>query len=170
MMGGFAYYDLYRPISENNIFINVTAPYGPIFASYPVKVNIIGEDSANMVIENAASGQVYGQEIKMSLVDHDNQVVSTNSASKISIVAVKEGTKVIGSSTESVVSGVATFKSIIFVAPPGSQDVEYIITSNGIDINKIRLQYGVDSIQNPIKVSFRYCKPGEIMHNNECRK
>ena len=141
-MGGAIYYDLYRPEMTNVVFTNNTAPHGNNIASYPVKIVQASTNSTKVHLNNVASGQENDYEIKLSVVDHDNQISSLTSGGRITISPLSENATVLGSTSASIVEGVATFNGTIFVAPPGSADVKFRLSSTAINTNKLVKQYG----------------------------
>ena len=167
--GGAIYYDAYRPEMDNITFYNNTAPQGNDISSYPIKIVLDGTNSSLIHIEDTASGQETDIELKFSIVDADNQISTDTEGGQITVSAVQSGTSVLGGVTEEIINGVATFRSLIFKAPPGSKNVEYRLSSTAIDSSTLLKQYGRTSIQDPMTVSFRYCKPGEISLNDECQ-
>lgn len=163
--GGAIYYDSFRPIMTNLTFINNTAPYGNNIASYPVKAILSNGTSGSFSISDAPSGQEYDQVLTFSLVDFDNQVISSQTSGSMSIIPVTPGANALGFSSTSIVSGVSTFDGVIFQAQPGSNNIEYSVRTAAIDTAKIVKVFGTTSIQDPFYVSFRYCKPGESDHS-----
>lgn len=165
--GGAIYYNLYRPNMVNVTFQNNTAlTQGNDISSYPVKVVVQGTNSSSINIEDIPSGQAADVELKFSIIDADNQVSAEINGGSILISPVDSNAYVTLGSRASVVAGIATFKNIVFKASPGAQNVKYKLSSSSIDSNTIKKVYGVDSIQEPMYVSFRYCMPGEMSTNN----
>ena len=164
--GGAIYFDLYRPILDKNIFGNNQAVYGNDIASYPVKVKLKDADSDQFILYNAVSGQVYSPALEFQLVDHYNQVILTNSYSKIRISSISNDALLEGTLTSIVNQGTSSFENLILIAKPGSSNVKYEIISSAIDQDIIDLQYKESFSQEMIDVSFRYCGSGEIETNN----
>ena len=169
--GGAIAYNLYRSEMVNVTFVNNTAPYGPNIASYPVKVVLEGTNSSALELNDVASGQLISDEIKLSVVDFENQITSTNIKGFVSIEPIELDTDSDGQSSEGLVNGVATFRSLILSAKPGSKQVQFKVKTNAIDTSIMLKQFGktksficigTSSIQDPFLVNFRYCKPGEI--------
>ena len=167
--GGAIFYDIYRPSMENITFSNNTAPYGNDIASYPVKLIIDGTNSTVLELNEVVSGQQYPENIKFNLVDFDNQITSIDISGSVTIKPVANDTFVLGRSTEGLVSGSATFDNLQFIAQPGSERVQYQVDSDAIDKDIILKQFGTTSIQENMRVTFRYCMPGEIIENNQCQ-
>lgn len=123
-------------------FINNTAPYGPNVASYPVKLVVAGSNSSTIILDNVASGQVLSEEIKLYLVDEDNQVISDGTPGSVIISAVDSNTKALGRTSEGIVLGVATFKGLIFIGKPGTRNAKFTVSTNAINRSKIMKQFG----------------------------
>lgn len=142
----------------NNVtFINNSAPYGNDIGSYPVKAILYSStDGQSFTLDNVASGQVYDQELKLALVDYDNQIITSQSSGLMTIDAVTTEGKALGLSTAPIVRGVATFKDIIFEEQPGSRGIEYSVKSTPIDTLTLVKSFGVQSLQDPFFVNFRY--------------
>ena len=164
--GGAIYFDLYRPILDKNVFDNNQAVYGNDIASYPVKVRLKDTDSNQFILYNAVSGQVYSPALEFQLIDHYNQVILTDSYSKIRISSISNDALLEGTLTSIVNQGTSSFENLILIAKPGSNNVKYEIISSAIDQDIIDLQYKENFIQEMIDVSFRYCESGEIETNN----
>jgi len=147
--GGAIFYTLYRPEIINVTYSGNSAPYGPNIGSYPVKVILTDTNSTTFSLSGIASGQVYPGQIRMSVVDVDNQI--TNSKGSVFINPIESGTNTLGRNSEGLVSGTATFKDIIFLAKPGMQNVKFEVSTNSIDKSKMLKQFGKCS-----SVIFRY--------------
>jgi hypothetical protein len=63
-------------------------------------------------------------------------------------------------------SGSATFDSLIFTASPGEKLVPFSLNSDAIDMEIMRRANGNDFKLNDVLVSFRHCKPGEMIQGN----
>ena len=166
--GGAIYYDLYRPYMSNNKFQNNEALYGNNIASYPVKIRLKDSESDDIILNDAPSGQVYSPTLQFELVDHDNQVISIDNTSSVSIKAIDTNASVRGFAQSVVNEGLANFDQLILQAKPGSQNIEIEISSLALDLNKLSLQYNKTFNQSFIQASFRYCQSGEIERNGVC--
>lgn len=166
--GGAIYYDSFRPIMNNVTFTNNRAPYGPNIASYPVRTILVDGTSASFSIDNVPSGQVYDQQLSFRLVDYDNQTIQSQTSGLMSITAVSLEAKALGFSTSPVVGGISTFKDVVFQAAPGSQNVEFSVKAFSIDPALVLKVFGVNTLQEPFFVNFRYCKPGESEEGDIC--
>ena len=167
--GGAIYYNFNRPIVIKTTFINNTADYGPDFASYAIRIIMNGNSSAQMTFDNIASGVQYDQEVKLSLVDYDNQTMSLISINQITINPVnKTVVSMKGTNSGLLRNGVATFNNLIFNTQSGSTNIQFIASSKAINSVKVKEVYGSVS-NNLISVNFRFCKPGEIqLSDNTC--
>ena len=154
----------------NNIFINNQALYGPKIASYPVKIAISGSSSHHMSFINVGSGVVYEDEVRLVLLDYDNQTMVLNSQDYIDVNPSNfSESSVLGTNHGQLISGVASFSSLIFQHQPGASNITFIASSKAIDKDKIESVFGTQISNNTIDVSFRWCKPGEIYDNtNSC--
>jgi hypothetical protein len=169
--GGAIYYDLYRPIMQNNTFANNSAPYGDDIASYPVKIVRLGTIDNKIIIGNVPSGLVYEDTLSLALMDQDNQIMNQESDSTIKVIS-SGNNSVEGIVSERIIKGVATFKGITFVDKPGVKNSKFEMTSKALD--SLQILYGMAltnssfSMQNLLHVNFRDCKPGEAERNNKC--
>lgn len=123
-------------------FVNNSAPYGPDIASYPVKLVVAGSNSSAIVLDSVPSGQVLSQEIKLHLVDEDNQIISDGTPGSVIISSVDSGTKALGRTSEGIVRGTATFKGLIFIGKPGTRNVKFTVSTSAINRAKIQKQFG----------------------------
>ena len=166
--GGAIYYDLYRPRLDNNIELNNTAVYGNYIASYPIKIKLTNTNTDLIRLDNVVSGQVYSSLLELGLVDHDGQVISTDTSSTIKINTIHSNTSLDGTLVVAVNHGVAIFDQLTLISKPGSQNVEFGIASEAIDNDIIKIQYNDTVIQNNITTSFRYCESGEVEVDDRC--
>ena len=163
--GGALYYNYRRPELSNIAFINNTALYGPDIGSYPVKIvnNAIMDEP--IVLTNVASGLTYNQTLRLLLVDYDKQTMNLVSNSQIKIVPVTSGASILGVDYSVLVNGQADFDNLQFMYAPGQDNIQFLATCDLIDPDKV--SYFSFSTNDSIDVSFRYCKPGEIVVNNQ---
>ena len=168
IQGGAIYYNLYRPYMSQNMFENNTAQYGSNIASYPIKIVLVDNQSDGIILSDVASGQVYSPALRFKLVDHDDQIITIDNASTIKIRSIGENMSVSGFAQSVVNQGEASFDQLVFQAKPGSQNVEFQITSLALDFDKISLQNNNTSSQAKINASFRYCESGEVEINGAC--
>ena len=162
--GGSIYYNLYRPIMQNLTFTNNYASYGPNIASYAIKIKLNNSYSDDIILENVGSGVLYDQTLDFILIDADNQTMVLDSSSQIEIKSFSSDTLVSGINAVKANQGAVSFSSLYFTSNPGDTNVEFEITSKALDTEILKLQFGADYSQAPITVSFRYCKPGEIIY------
>ena len=169
--GGSIYYTYVRPNLTNIEYVNNSAPYGHNIGSYPIKIVRYGNETSSMVINDIGSGIPYDSQVQFALVDADGQVMVLNNENQMNINPVSN-TQVSMSGTNSVLlrNGVATFTNIVAIAAPGSQNVQFKITSKAITNNKASVLLSQNSINNIMAMNFRYCKPGEeVSTGNTCR-
>ena len=63
-----------------------------------------------------------------------------------------------------VTEGMSNFTDVSFINFPGAENVTFMASSAEIDQNKV--QHFTLPTDNSISVTFRYCKPGEIITND----
>ena len=154
---------------DNITFSNNTAPQGNDVSSYSVIIVLNGTNSSPINIEKVPSGQVTDIELKLSIVDADDQISTDTEGGQIFISIIQSNSRVLSGGSGETINGVATFRSLKFKTSPGSKNVEFRLSSTAIDSSKILKQYGTSLIQDPMTISFRYCKLGEISINDECQ-
>ena len=140
--GGAVYYDVFRPNMTNNLFQNNSAPYGNDIASYPVRIIAQGDDDYQISIYQISSGQLIANTLILNVVDYDNQTITNLIKGSITIASIDLNTKVQGRNSESIVSGVSTFNGLILIAKPGSNNVQFSVTTSAIDNSVILKQFG----------------------------
>ena len=140
--GGAIFYDVFRPNMTNVTFSDNTAPYGPDIASYPVKMVINGTNSTSMTLTDVSSGETYEGAISYSFVDFDDQVTTDEMTGSVMITPISQNTSVLDGTVKPVVDGVATFDSLRFIGPSGEEEVEFRVTTNSIDADKMMKQFG----------------------------
>ena len=148
------------------MFNNNYAQYGLDIASYAIKVVTQNSSNDQVVLNNVGSG-IKDEDFVFQLIDHDNNVMVLDDVSQISITPTSSNQLVLGTGVKKVTAGVAKFDDLILVSQPGDQNVQFKVSSKAIDSEKLMLQYGVPTLQNPIDTSFRLCKPGEIQQNGQ---
>lgn len=153
----------------NVTFTNNTAPYGDNIASYPVKAILAdGTSSASFMINDAPSGQILEEELSFAVVDFDGQTLNSQTSGLMSITGVSPDARALGLSTAPVIAGVSTFSDVVLQAKPGSKNVEFSVKAFSVDPTLIFKVFGVNTLQEPFYVNFRYCKPGESDEGNIC--
>lgn len=161
--GGGIEYDVYRPRLDNIMFANNKAVYGPNIASYPVRIRVKETLVSRITLNNIPSGISQDVSLNLALFDHDNQIVVLDNISQIEIKPIHADTTVSGTTSVKVTGGVATFNDMKFTAKPGAQNVQYGLSSDGLDLQKLIMQYGLGYAIRNMTVNFRYCRPGEIV-------
>ena len=126
----------------NNLFQNNSAPYGNDIASYPVRIIAQGDDDYQISIYQISSGQLIANTLILNVVDYDNQTITNLIKGSITIASIDLNTKVQGRNSESIVSGVSTFNGLILIAKPGSNNVQFSVTTSAIDNSVILKQFG----------------------------
>lgn len=144
------------------MFSNNSAKYGNNFGSYAVKIGMVSDPNGNIIIKDAASGQIVSEALEVALIDGDGQITNLQNSGQISIFAADSSTSFVRSTnTETIREGISTFDNIAFESEPGSNGVVYRITSTSIDFAKVNEVWGSSVIQPQVIVDFRYCMPGE---------
>ena len=160
--GGSIYYNFKRPTLTRVGMVNNTAPYGPNIASYAVKIRKYDSTSDDIIIDNVGAGIKYDKEIKLALLDYDNQVMVLNSVNQITISSINTSiSSVSGTNSVLLSKGVATLNDFVVEAKHGSKGVEFQASSKAIDTDKITQVYGGAVSNNTVTVNFRECMPGE---------
>jgi len=166
-MGGAIYYSFKRPDLPNIVFENNTAPYGPNLASYAVKIRRYEGTSDDILIDNVGAGIKYDKEIKLALLDYDNQVMVLNSVNEITIISSASNvTSVSGTNSVLQENGIGTFENLIVLGIHGSRGVKFQASSKAIDTSKITQVYGGPVSNNTVTVNFRECMPGEYIESS----
>ena len=168
--GGALNYNYKRPELKNNTFNNNKAAYGQDIASYPVKIIRKGSSSDSIIITNVGSGILINETFKLVLSDYDNQPMVLDNISQIKISATTNSSKVAGTDSVKVYSGIGTFENLILINKPGSNNVTFQASSKSIDSNKIVQVFGKNQYTNYVYSSFRFWKPGEIEQDNKCQE
>ena len=158
LQGGVIYYNFKRPKLTSCIFYGNSAPYGPIIASYPIKIVEQSTLATSIIYDNMPSGIKMDSPFVFALQDYDGQTIP-DSIYQVKINAVSSNASTAGYNSAKATSGVATFNNLIFVSSPGAQHVTFKATSNAIDVTKnTALNMSTFST---IDVSFRFWMPGE---------
>ena len=101
-----------------------------------------------------SSGQTI-KDLELASVDHYDQIVTTDNANSISILAGQNVT-ISGTSKMSTIQGIASFKDLKISAQPGTF-VNVTINSKLSSVSPIS-----------VNVTLRECNPGEIIEGVEC--
>ena len=168
--GGALFYDYVRPSMNRIHYHDNVAQYGSNIASYPVKIKIVNSTQDQMRLENVGSGITHQQTLYFGLYDYDDQIMELESSNQIVISAVDtQVSSIDGFNAVLLDQGVARFDSVAFISDPGSSNILYKATSKAIDTDKIEQAFGQSISDNNINVDFRFCKPGEVMtEDNKC--
>ena len=161
--GGAIYYNYLNPTLRDNLFTNNTASYGENFASYPVKVGLVGQPhNGTITVNDVGSGIELEEDLEIALFDFDDQIMSLDITSQIIILSNDQTSHQIGGTNGVVVkNGIATFNSLSATSDPGSSNKLFSVSSRTIDLDKISTIYGNSITQPTMVMNFRYWKPGE---------
>ena len=158
LQGGVIYYNFKRPKLTSCIFYGNSAPYGPIIASYPIKIVEKSSLKTSIIYDNMPSGIKMDSPLVFALQDYDGQTIP-DSIYQVKINPVSLNASTAGYNSAKATSGVATFNNLIFVSSPGAQHVTFKATSNAIDVTK-NTALNMSTFSS-IDVSFRFWMPGE---------
>ena len=126
--GGAINYNFRRPELSNEVFNDNIAAYGPDIASYPVRIVNSSMYNESMVLTNVASGIVYRETLKMTLIDYDNQIMNLVSNSQIKIVPVTNDAEIQSVDYSVLTNGQTEFDNLQFAHKPGQTNTKYIAT------------------------------------------
>lgn len=140
----------------NNSFSNNTAKYGPIIASYPIKIKMKDSDSDQIYFKNVVSGISENITFLCGLYDHDGQITSLDNTSQLELRSIVNNTKITGYILVKVTEGVGSFQDIVFFGTPGTPQIAYSLNSKILNMNILRKQYGQSYSLNNVIVNFRY--------------
>ena len=180
--GGSVQWTGIMPTQENNSFEGNEAAYAPNIASFAVALAAV-DDNGNLTtttggrvladkeIENVTeivSGtnlKDSGLKIKVALVDHFNNIVTTDSSSIGRLKTTNANVSLIGTTELVPVKGIYTFDDFTITAPPGTI---YSITveSDGIDADKANSSADSNSDYSKsatINMGLRNCTKGETL-------
>ena len=159
--GGAINYTLYRPKITNSTYSNNTAVYGGNIASYAMQIYVLDQINKSISFSNAGSGIAYDTSFTLGLYDYERQIVVADSISQITITKSSSQQNVAGTNLLKVNKGVATFSNIIFISNPGDTDINFAISTSGLNPSNLKIVYGSDYQISSIVVNFRFWKPGE---------
>ena len=170
--GGAIYYDYMFPSTFNVTFLNNSAPYGPDFASYPVRIGRVSSmKNDNISLNDVASGIVISDQLELALIDNDDQVMVLDSASQLIILSKDPNVSNIGGiNTALLKNGVANFDSLSATSEPGSTNVQFKISTEAFDQHKLQAVFNITETSKDLNINFRFCKPGEQILNNQCHE
>ena len=119
------------------------------------------------------SGQKYPYPFTVQLVDFDNQIVKSDSASTIEFLAWVENleAKALLESVIKVEEGEAKFENIGFASEPGSKGIKFGIRSLAVDPSLIKTAFGEAfywTVEPIITTNFRECTDGEEVVTGYC--
>jgi len=170
--GGAIYYGYKPPTLTNLTKIGNSAPYGPDLASYPVKIRMFGEDSDDITLKNVGPGISNSEEIKLVLMDNDNQIMVLENTRQI-IISSPNTTLVTvsGYNSNLLKAGVVTFDNLILSAEIDSKNVTLQASSKAINTSKLNKIYQSEVSSNEVSANFRNCIAGEFIESsNTCRE
>jgi len=168
--GGAINYNYLNPSSTGNTFRNNSAQYGNNFASYPVRIGKINSMANEKIyLTNVGPGITLSSGLELALIDYDNQVISTDQSSQILIIAKNQSNSRIGGTNAIVVkNGIANFDSLSAVSEPGSPNIPFLVSSQGIDESKVLSVFNSTVTQPDLIMDFRFWSPGERILDDQC--
>ena len=144
-------------MSNNSIFTNNTAQYGPNIASYAVKITQENNPSSDITINDLGSGVKYNETLKLVVRDYDNQIMVLNDQNQIIITSVDSSKSQVGGfNSASLNQGKAEFDNFVVIAEPGSEGIMVLTSSKAIDSAKIMEVFGDVISNNTMKINFRF--------------
>ena len=126
--------NLFNYLNTYNYFENNKANYGPIIASYPIKIKLKDSNSDQITFDNVVSGISENISIRCALYDHDGQITSLDNISQLELKSIVNNTKITGYILVKVIEGVGTFEEIVFYGAPGKSQVRFSLNSKVLDI------------------------------------
>ena len=145
------------PILSGNNFEDNSADYGNDFASYPVRIGLVGSNTNEEIhLKNVGSGILLDQDLKLAFIDYDNQVMNRENTHQILIVPKSLTARVGGTNAVVAKSGIATFDGFKAIAEPGSNNISFSVSSQLINQREINELFNNTISQPDLKVDFRF--------------
>ncbi|TNV74882.1 hypothetical protein FGO68_gene8180 [Halteria grandinella] len=168
--GGAIYYDLYSPLGlKNNSYRSNKAKYGPNYASFPFKLNVI-ENSSSPNLSQLVSGSVIQSPIYIGIYDQEEQLVTIDDQiSDAYLSSLDASLQIAGNYKQVSQHGTYKFDEITLIAAPSYQ-TEAKIVSNALDQSKYLKISGQQFDDYVLNISFRECIAGEVVKNNKCSR
>ena len=167
--GGAIYYNYNYPSVNDTYFEANTAQYGPNIGSYPVRIGLMNDTlHQNIIIRDVGSGLPIKETLTLALLDYNNQVMNLDSSSQIKILAKDfKIAKIGGINTVSTKEGMAIFNSISSISQSWTTSAEFLLSSNTIDSQKVKIVFQNNLNQQELIIKFRDWSPGEKIDGNE---
>jgi hypothetical protein len=180
--GGAVLWEQSPPTFLSNFFLNNSASYGSEVASYAIRLipvspsnlplpylNSSSSPPIGLIVTNLGSGLVYDGAIRLGLFDHQDQLVTTDSASAAEITVANSMEISLFGDTKAIASaGIFTFSMFTITAKPGSVR-EIRIQTPAIrkqTLSAIDLEMIVDTVA--VQLTFRECMMGEYQEGDKC--
>ena len=163
IQGGAIYYDYAHPTINQTLFISNYALYGPNFASYPVRIGLINSSKDDeIVVSGVGSGIILQKNLKIALIDYDEQVMVLDNSSQVIILSKNlTEAKISGVNTVKIKNGVGIFTRFAAISKPGSTGITFKISSKSINQQEISTIFENEITQKDLTMNFRFWKPGE---------
>lgn len=156
--GGAIYYDYYCPSEQSVSFANNSAPYGPDYASYPVRIGTLNGNIVDKItINDVGSGIPLESPLSLALFDQNNQVYILDSTSqlKLDLLNISDG-NISGINQAVMNRGQATFDSFSAVVDPGAESIKMEVSSTLLDDIKLSEIFTQTDFSQKVEMSFRY--------------
>ncbi|CAG9312607.1 unnamed protein product [Blepharisma stoltei] len=180
--GGAISWDNTLPEFINNSYKNNAAEYGENIASYPIKLmqankdgslegyksRILADFTSNSSLTEIASGQNIKNKLLVALVDNMNNIIRTDNTSEAELKSTNLTAQVSGKIKAIANKGIFNFSDFVISEEPGT-DIQIIVTSSAIDINKIKKSGETIFSKSLIfDVKIRECEIGEVKSGKNC--
>ncbi|CAG9321394.1 unnamed protein product [Blepharisma stoltei] len=176
--GGAISFDDWPPELQNNTYIDNYAQYGANYASYPEKLLMINENgsldnhrelgdesdgSTNLL--GLAPGQKSSQALLVAVVDHMNQIVTTDDSSFCELKTENSSAIIEGITVVKANGGIYNFSDLTISDVPGQKVIIKLYSTAFSSKN-----YSDQASQNLfINVNLRNCEIGEENSGNSCQ-
>jgi len=184
--GGAVIWKANPPSFTSNLFMGNTAVYGKDIASYAIKLAAVTKDLKQKAyltahrdvnytvaydIENLGSGFLFDGVIRVALFDHQDQIITSDSASGAEFLIPEESNVTIFGNIKAIATnGVFEFSSFTLSAPTNSSQV-LLLSVPSISAQTLTAydqEVLVDTLA--LRLTFRPCLIGEYLQNSECHE
>jgi hypothetical protein len=182
VQGGSISWQVSKPELVDNTFEGGQAQYGADVASFHLYIKLksvsgnatleyMGADEDHVSVEgtmwNAGSGQIQDTTLKIAMLDHYDQVVTTENEDTASLVAPDTNSATIGNISAIARNGIFTFIGFGLSAPPGSISKIYIVSAKLLG-SKGSAANDTERGKVGLKVEMRPCLLGESFSGKDC--
>ena len=182
VQGGGISWQVSKPELVGNTFEGGQAKYGADVASFNLYIKVksisgnatleyMGADEDHVSVEgtlwNAGSGQIQDTTLTIAILDHYDQVVTTENDDTASLVALDTNTATIGNISAIARNGIFKFIGFGLSAPPGSISKVYIVSAKLLG-SKGSAANATERGKVGLKVEMRSCLLGESFSGKDC--